>query len=318
MIIILFGFLFGLRVKPVYSVAFKNEIVDVSYNKYGYPMFVLTAEDIYALNMRGKKMFDKPKMGIYIPSSVYTLCIGKENIEYINFRGRISHTIKAPDGVFLGASKNLFHLFWKDKNSVSAINYDGKLLWKIKSSGSYIIFPDGKLLFVGKSMSLYNQEGNKIWERDNITGENPAFILQEIAKNSNNFILYDKFSGLYAGFGIAGKNFWIKNRGKPIYLSNNAKYFFVLEGKNFASVYKFISGKAVWGNAFPANISTGIVLDNGYLILGGINRAYIVNKEGDIQKIIRKVKTPYKIFYKDSILTLVGKKTISTYKVRIK
>jgi len=318
MIVLLLGFWFGLRVKPVYSVSFKNEILDVSIRKLGFPIFASTTKDIYAIGAKGRKIFEKPKIGIYIPSSSYFFHIGENYIEYIVLKGTIRHAIKKPNGAFLGASKNLFYLFFKERDYLSAYNYDGKLLYRIKTSEFPVIFPDGKLMIFGGKMILYNQQGAKIWERDNTMGENPKFVPQDIYNENNYFILYNKFTGLFAGFDMTGKIYWLKNKGNPISLSNNAEYFIALDSKDTPSVYEFISGKKLWENTFPENITSGIILNNGYSILGSRNRAYIVNKTGDIQRIVRNKITPYKIFYQDSILTLVGKNTISVYKLKIK
>ncbi len=318
MIALLLGFLFGLRAKPVYNISFKNEILDVSIMKLGFPIFVSTTKDMFSIGFSGKRIFKKPKTGIFIPSSVYTLYIDKKAVEYLTIRGEVRNRFQKPRGTFLGVSKDLFYLFFKKRDYLSAYNYDGKLLYRVKTSGFPIIFPDGKLMIFGKKMALYNQQGVKIWERDNMMGENPEFIPQNICNESNNFILYNKFTGLFAGFDITGKIYWFKNKEKPISLSNNAEYFIALESKNTPSVYEFISGRKIWEKIFPENITSEIMLNNGYSILGGKNRAYIVNKKGDIQRIVRNKITPYKIFYQDSILTLIGKNTISVYKLKIK
>ena len=65
MIILLPAFLFGIGVKPVYNTSFKNEVLDVSYKKDGFPIFVSTPEDIYSLDYKGKKIFHIPRTGIF-------------------------------------------------------------------------------------------------------------------------------------------------------------------------------------------------------------------------------------------------------------
>ena len=318
MIVFIFGFLFGLRVRPVYNISFKNKILDVSIEKYGFPMFVSTVEDVYSIGFRGKTMFEKPKMGIYIPSSVYCLHIDKDYTEYLNFRGNVSNTIKTPEGVFLGASKDLFRLFFMNKNGISAVNYDGKLLYTIKSNETPIVFPDGKLLTMGSKFILYNLEGTKLWERDNIMGGTPKVITQSLYKNVFYFILYNEISGISAGLDATGRICWLKRAGIPVAISSNGTYFLSFEKKNVVSAYQFDKSLALWKRAFPINIKSGIILNNGYCILGGKNRAYIVNNRGNPIKIIRTKFVPYKIFYKDSILSLIGKKSISVYKMKIR
>jgi len=171
---------------------------------------------------------------------------------------------------------------------------------------------------MGNKLILYNLKGIKLWERNNIMGGIPKIITQSLGKNVFYFILYNEISGISTGLDVTGKIYWLKRLGTPASISLNGTYFLCFKNKNIVSLYQFEKSAQLWERKFPINIKSGIILNNGYCILGGKDRAYIIDIRGNTRKIIRTKLVPYKISYKDSILTLVGEKSISVYKVKIR